>query len=254
MPVPDYIGKDAADRDQINAMFGLLSLPEPDTEDFFKTRDGGALLCLKGYGTTIRVTETDCRVRFSSPNFLRPIFQRESKCYTVPIMPGVESPLSEEDRDAFVSMLDKDQGITIHPLDRKCHNFGMIPGTRFPVMLDVDNCWVGRKAFTRLVGACQEVRPLLPEWRDKRRAGYSRFDNTNPQDRIYNPLRRIMEAAWPEELDIPKHETVKEFWTLCRDMVAQGKLVEGWKNNHNPRLVKAAQNYAQKLAVAPPHL
>lgn len=256
MGLPAYIGNTKPERQLIESFFHHMRLPEPNEKEIHRTQDEGLLLFLNGYGCTVRITPHDRRVDFDSPNFLKPVFSKSSACFHVAIMPGVECPMGVFDTMHLQIMLKQDQHISINPADAHIANFGFVPTTRFPVMLDVDRAYVKKAVLSEACARLwDKIRPVSFRLnRAERSSRLQRFDRQDPQEELYAPLRQIMEMAWPCDADVPDPEGVKEFWRTCLDFRQKGKLVDGWSKSKRTKFSSKALSYQDKLIKAPPHL
>lgn len=260
MALPAYIGQTKPERQLIESFFHYMRLPEPNEKEIHRTTDEGLLLFLNGYGCTVRITPHDRRVSFDSPNFLKPLFSKSSAFFHVAIMPGVECPMGVFDTIHLQRMLEQDQHIRINPADAHIGNFGFVPTTRFPVMLDVDRAYVKKAVLSEACARLWDnIRPVsLQLNRDKKALRRQRFDSEDPQKELYEPLRSLMQEIWPDDKDTPDPDGVKEFWRACRAFREDGKLAESWKAGESTNLFKRtkihekARRYEEKLCVSPP--
>lgn len=252
--LPLYTVEGKSEMELIESFFDSMRLPRPSRECCYTTTDEGSIVFVNGYGCTIRLTPHARRPLFDSPHFLKPIFEKSSANIHVAIMPGVDSPVCFEDMLKIQKLLKKQENINIADGDAHIDNFGYIPGTRFPVMLDVDSGYVKKAVMAE---ACKElwnkiapVRDLLQK-QHKLRKKYG-FDAVDPQGDKYKDLRNIIHQAWPDDAQTPDPDGVRKFWDACRIARQNGNLVETWRKSGELSRISGA--YEKLMMGSTPHL
>ena len=246
-PVPDtdfcnYLRArfDAQTTSRVLAVFDKLGLPPPESWREFIEGTQGALVFLNPYGLVFRIEQADPRQggypadRVNDlPWVIQPLASINAGQAVVEICPGCAL---QDDTMVSHWLADRLYKRGVHYWDKHWSNTGKLPATTpsfpkgIPVVID-------RLAVRRLHQSTMETARLLPTV--TREGHEARIAVTA----LYQPLRHAFESAW---FDKVRAEGQKAFLDICRQYVAEGKLVAGW-NDANGRDGKPVQ--ARKSAV-----
>lgn len=236
---------------KLRRYFIRMGLPIPKLSDVRYTTDRGRLCFLTDYGCTIRTTRDNRHIQKQHPHFLRPLFARQANNVRMEIYPGIVTPAPGLDVDGFRHHLNKHHDIFINGRDAHKSNFGFLPGTQFPVMLDVDRRFVAAHfdtAAIELSKSVHELWPLLPS-----RELNIDLDAGDPQKQLFGDLAAEFALAWPAENDVPNPSLMAKAWASCLDAKENGLLAAPWVEfNDRRQLREKAEQYGQKIAQRPP--
>lgn len=189
----------------VEDFFHALRLPVPAKNEFTLTTDKGFIVFLNPYGLAIRMTSHDIAPA-AHPLVLQPLLRTTAGQYRIDITPGIECPIKYNDAYELAECLYFDHGGN--------YNGGYLPGTTIPVVIDPESIEI-------LSGSAKKTAELL------RRHNY--LDKAqNPQDKLYRPLKKLFNEAWPGCKGKPDHEKLQTAWDKCRQMKDEGKLVASW--------------------------
>lgn len=218
---------------RIKSLFDGLGLPLPGAKETYGSTYG-YLVFLTDFGTVLRFTGKQDAVGFNNPHFIKPLFTRDAGDMIFSIDPGLRCPVTMEESKKIYRTLREQYGLIVG--DEKPHNLAFIPGTDFPVVIDLDNTFVSF-SWAALRADVQEVKNMIAR------------QSPTPQDTLYAPLRQAINAAWPEENPTPDSTGIKKFFDLCREFKNAGKLLSIWDNpsNNYRNTTTCAAAYKEKL-------
>lgn len=222
----------------IEEFFDGMELPVPQNDeyyyDFYSEKN---LTFVTDHGFVIRATHKSYLLEEESPHFILPLFNRAAGDYVINIDPGYDRVETKKEASLIYLLLQEKYGLV--DTDGKPENLCFVPGTKYPVIIDLDPKYVkiDEGDISSLTRDVEDVKLYLHE--------------ENPQIEIYAPLRGIINAAWPAECSAPDPEGIKKFKTMCKDFKGAGKLVTPWVNEENDYhgTTDAAYNYAQRLVI-----
>jgi len=233
---------------QVKHAFKKLLLPLP--EDVSEFRAGGAgmgiIIPLNGTGMVLRIEYADSASKMNggdriddSPYITRPILSVDAGLAVIELCPAVRL---EKDDDAIEDLKRDLISFSIEFWDDKISNRGRVPVST-PEFPDGIPVVIDRLAVRKFKNSIAPVRMALEESRAAAALA--------AQDALYAPLAEAVAAGW----DDPKK--MKAFWRLCRRFLAEGKLVEGWREKwaagiHRDvsRTHDCAEAYALRLRAA----
>ncbi len=246
--LPEYLTKIYGDEAAagITTIFNAVNLPVPGPEQFFRTSDNGALVFMKPTATTIRIVHDDQWPQIESARILRPLWTRKSGDLHFSIYPGgklekalrvrpdrkhvlnqkltipvqfanmdiydVKNP-SQPDTSGWIKWIMRQEGIDG---DIHCRNTVLLPGFPFDyrVIADTDRLQAPNQGIS-LIGYLM------------------RAFNGDPQKKLFGPLKKKFDDAWPQHNDDPDTQKFKEALLMCKDYKQQGKLVAGWEDGYS---------------------
>ncbi len=197
-----------------------LQLPLPQHGKEFVRASRGALLFLNDFGIVIRIEDKDAsKITNESPWVLRPIARYTAGRAIIEICPGTHSCNDEKMAQALGECMQKD-GIAL--VDGGAHNAGILP-YKAPAFPDGVPLVIDRPAVDKLAENVAPVAEAL------HRAGLSE----DPQQVLYGALAQAFRDAWVTETKSFDPEKIKAAWQLCREHLADGKLVAGWNEERD---------------------
>lgn len=236
MSFKDTLGNFFADESDIQAVCDTLEkmgLPVPETRSEVVSGAAGVLLFSNDHGVALRIEREIAEEDKGSKDFftnangitridnstwvLRPLATFQAGNVKIEICPGCHF----ESQESYVSGIAKElekEGVNFW--DRGARNIGLLPlkdeafPRGFPVVID-------RGAVSLLTKETTQVAALL--------------DADDPQEILYGDLKQAFREAWPEGQKDPDTQKMQACWSMCRDYVAQGKLVAGWNEWENPK-------------------
>ena len=232
-------GPDNPRHEPLAALFRGMQLPLPEKNDTYCSTYG-YLVFLSDFGIVLRFTTLTDIMKDESAHFIKPLIKREIGTMEFSIDPGLQCPFPGGEKateDTFVRLQNKN-GIVVN--DRKAHNLALVPGTQYPVLIDLDPTFVrvSKCAVKTLSEKTLSVRQNI--------AGPKKYD---VQEIIYAPLRKSLRKAWPENEPAPNPTRFAEFLDLCRTFKKDGKLLSPWDNQDNSykNSTLKAENYTKKI-------
>lgn len=208
------------DLEALAAVFKNLDLPTPGPESFYLSYDRGTVICIEEYGVVLRITplgRKDGNIK-NVPHFIRPLFSTVAGNYHVDLYPGLKTPVTYEEAKEINKRIKESYGVGID--DDHSGNFAFIPGTKYPVVIDIDSTKVfyADKGLSLLKQGVAYARRLLNAGKELD------FSKKDLQRLTYYPLRGIMQAAWPECEENANPELIDVFWQACKGMKEHGQL------------------------------
>jgi hypothetical protein len=204
---------DTMTRVLVEDTLGHLQLPIPECGEDFAAGSEGTLMFSNLYGVVIRVEEEKERID-DSPWVMQPLGRFKVGHRTLEICPALRNSYNIKDVALLVKNLER---TGIHFFDDCIHNVGLLPYTTpefpegVPVVIDRGGVKVRQHEEN---GAKIALEDMGVE--------------TDPQEKLYGPLRRALKDAWPAGAPAPDAKKVTRFWELCRESVEQNKWVAGW--------------------------
>ena len=241
---------------KLRHFFRQLGLPLPDLQDVRYTTDKGRLLLLTDFGCTIRLMREKRSISKQHPHFIKPLFSCMANYVKMDIYPGLQTPAPGLDSMAFRDYLKTHHQISIYGHDAHSSNFGYIPGTQFPVMLDVDRRFVAAnfdEATIELTKSLQALKELLPN----NDVGIDIDPDNDPHNIIYGDIIAQFDTAWSIDNDTPDCDTpdckeIARAWAMCRQAKQDGLLMAPWEAFDDTRdLAQKAKRYQDKMAGMP---
>jgi hypothetical protein len=194
-----------------------MGLPMPKDKTEFLDGTEGALLFLNKYGVTIRIEKTDTHAdgytvdRINDSGWIvKPLATINAGKATIEIIPGTHL---EKDIAKDKYLHDELRHQNVGYFDRGVRNIGRLPITTptfpegVPVIID-------RLAVRKLMDS---TAPIAEALKNKQS-----LEAEQAQEKLYGPLRKTFETAWPEP------QKMQQFWQQCEQGVKEGKLVAGW--------------------------
>lgn len=189
----------------LGEFFNNMAMPLPDSGQFTRTTDLGALVFLDAPACVLRITRDGEFPAIRHRRVLQPLFSRKTGPFRAEFFPGIRSPVSSEQRIVeAVSELYADGIRFPDPQEIRDDNFGELPDG-FVVGLDM--------------GAMRNTR------------GENATQGDNPHYRLYGALQAAFARAWPEDCTLPDHGKLAQAWALCAQMKESGLLTADW---HRP--------------------
>mgnify|MGYP006436783071 CR=1 FL=1 len=246
--------KGKASQTNIKYFFGHMGLPLPDNwqKQIFRTHDGGGLLLLGDYGCTVRMTNPDrWHDPYKNPYFLKPLFRYAADSVIIDINPGLESPVDKYTSINTTTHLRDRYNIVVE--DARPDNYGVIPESNHPVLLDLDTECV-QVGYYDIKSLCNNIRNLARKLRFQHDRDIN--EDTDHQTRFYQPLRDIMQNAWPAATDNIDYSGVRAFWQECRKWKERGFLKADWVRDDGirPALPQYDKEYKTLLRAQPPEI
>lgn len=217
----------------VKDFFTAMRLPVPEKNEFTETNDCGFIVFLNPYGLAVRMT-LHAVAPVTHPLVLQPLLRVAAGQYRIDVTPGIECPIEYDDADDLESCLHFD---TASP-----HNAGYLPDTGIPVVLDPRGIFLLSKSVERTAA-------LLSK--------HNYRDRVDPQEKLYGPLKKLFNEAWPGCNEKPEPAKLQNVWNKCRDMKEGGKLVTSWLKGeifttHNYKnAFTGSQLYAARLEASP---
>lgn len=222
--------------------FDRLGLAAPENEIEFVLGTEGVLVFLNRYGVVIRIEHDDKRADIprehqydrinDSPWVLRPLASLKTGDAIFEICPGCATSDDKSESFALAQQLRLD-GINFW--DEGAHNTGKVR-LRTPAFPHGITVVIDRGAVNRLTAAVSATRHALAE-----RAAETAAAEEALQD-LYGPLCDVFLDRWQSGARLT------DFWRLCRDYTAAGKLVAGW--NEGAAAAEEEDGYVSKQSRA----
>lgn len=243
----------------IRAFFSAMRLPIPAPGEFYSATSGRKLVFLTDYGLVLRFTPKRSVMHAENPHFIKSLFNMKAGNYEIDIDPGYECPVTQNEADRIYDMLEKNYGITVS--DGKPHNLCRVPGTRFPIVIDLDPnltrldpgfAHIDMAAAGKLSKGISYVKMLLG-LKEKNAGGNLQekiLAPDNPQVEIYAPLREAIGKAWSSRWCAPDPEGIKNFLRLAKEFRQSGKLVAPWTTNNYWNTTATSIKYGERLMAA----
>jgi hypothetical protein len=227
----EFMGiKDGDSAARIAAFFTAMRLPLPEKGEYYRTSDEGRIVFLTAYGCAVRMTLREHSFTGTHSRCLRPLFSRAAGQFVVEINPGIDCPVRANDVCRINSLLKNEHGI--HYPDPGAANYGYLPGTDYPVIVDL--AFMDGK-IEALSHSAQDIARLLER---------------DPQEKLYSRTRRLFREAWPEDAPRPDAARLAAAWENCAALKAQGLLLSPWESFNYVNTTDAARNYAAKMKAA----
>ncbi len=234
-------------------VFNSLGLPMPYTRNDFLEATEGAIVFSSKLGVAIRIEEAGRKGESSStrindnPWILQPIASIRAGDAIIEICPGTETTKDKYDVLSVVSGLasmDIDFWDAIgndDPSDfvylYNTGNVGVLP-VKLPAFPKGIPVVIDRLSVRALSETAASIKIALDEMEVKE----------DPQKKLYGPLRKAFNAAWPVKSKPADPAKMKEFWQLCQASVKKGVLIAGWDHAEND-----AEDYKQGAAADSAH-
>lgn len=207
----------------IEKLFNALRMPVPLMNEVTITRDKGYILFLNEIASIMRFTPDAQHPAVTDDHVLQPYGRVETGRLRVDFMPGVITPVSEEDDEAMVSLL---SARNISYNDNTAFNCGYLPGLKDKHCVNIDPGSI--RANTK------EYRIYPPANDNFSKAvtfGPNRLVRMPVQAEHYRPLREAFHAAWmTNRTTDPSRLTA--LWDTCCAMKQDGLLVTGWLDHY----------------------
>ncbi|MBU6474610.1 MAG: hypothetical protein KGL10_00125 [Alphaproteobacteria bacterium] len=228
-------------------VFDKLGLAAPRNGTEFLAGAEGGLVFLNQYGLVMRIEHADPENgRFGwsrvddSGWVLRPIAGIEAGHAHIELCPGCNL---EKDETKITYLRERLHEQQIDFWDRWLVNIGRVPvcTEQFPDGLPVV---IDRLAVSALTDDVNPVAKALEK---------EAHQAAEVQETLYAPLRKALEAAWPDKAGRSDAEKMKAFWQMCEQYVAEGKMVAGWNQARRGAYYKtdivmdAAETYEKRL-------
>lgn len=220
---------------------GLL-LPVPEKGQAYITSDKGNILFISSHGCAVRITEQSHVLEKEHIHLLRPLFSRYADGYRIDVNPGLENPVPFF-KALKLYLYYRRAGLKI--ADPRPDNSGFIPGTRFPVVLDIDSQQITIN-FTKATDQLSANLERLKKWLGCEDLGL-KTETIDPQDYYYGDLRTRFAKAWPLNHDRPDRALMLKAWRSCREAKQDGRLISAWENYNYCGSSKKAESYARAL-------
>jgi hypothetical protein len=196
--------------------FKKMNLPPPQDGKEFLVGAEGCLLFLNKYGLVMRIEISDSedsklgadRIN-DSGWIIRPLASLDAGKAIIELIPG---SLFEKDEKMKWFLQEQLQNQNINFWDNFTDNIGRLP-IRTPLFPEGVPVVIDRLAATRLFRNAEPVREALKAYAQ---------EAMKAQEKLYAPLRRAFDKAWPDA------RKMKKFWALCERGVQEGRLVAGW--------------------------
>lgn len=201
--------------------FNCMGIDPPHDEEEFLSGTVGLILFLNPYGLVLRIEHTKLDEENSGvyvPNrinnsgyILHPLATIGAGDATIEVCPGCHLENKMDNVTKLYELLHLQR---IDYWDLNLPNNGRLPvkTPSFPegVPIVIDRLAV-RKLSLETLKVSEALRVAADEALEAQRA-------------LYAPLKTAWKEGWPQK------EKMGAFWQLCRDYVAEGKLVVGWKD------------------------
>lgn len=215
-----------------------LLLPEPGTNDYLDTFDGGYIIFMNDHGCTVRLTnKNQCRAH-KHHRLLEPLARIELPAgFRLDINPGLKLNCSIFSAMRMAAIFN---GSPLKFSDPHFGNLGAIPGKCINSFFD----------YSMVID---------PGAVDKRRASTGRFaslvakliaandNNEEIQEKAYSNLRH----AFSDAVESGSVRKMRQAWLLCHKARQEGYLLSDWVNNKigfvHPAVAEQAQNYSARL-------
>lgn len=208
-----------------------LGVTTPRDGEYTTSWDKGFIVFLNYHACVIRLTAYEQLPYVDDPSVLKPLLTRNAGSLRFDLNPGLRGSVTP--RDAM-ALADQMQDRNVRLWDQKVENCGYLPllrGQERPIPVVLDPCAVQKisesaGAVRNIIQAKTKAINLIQAFRDKTDTPLPDADE-KLQDKLFAPLRRAFEAAWPEPgfLDT---SMMMEAWKLCRHHHARGTLCAGW--------------------------
>ncbi len=229
---------------KIENVITALSLPVPGEGEFLQTREGGALIYLEDQGCVIRITHNNQHPYNKNDFVLRPLAALQADHFRIHINPGLPCPVNPDEIGDLVAILADDK-LGFH--DCFPENAGYLPyktvefPNGIPVVIDEPAVNILRDDIADIF-----AKPL----NDRQKSAQASARNI--QDQLFEPLRKAFHKAWPMQNECSIQENMIAFWDLCKEMKAQGMLVDSWNKTTDKRIlrkspIEISAKYAAKI-------
>ncbi len=219
----DILGiRDRKSARAVREIFNGLGLPVPEEGEYRKRSCGmGALIFVPKYGFVIRVIPANKVLNIQSPHFIKPLFNKAAKDYRFIIDPGYDQlSITFDDARRFEKALETEH---LTCSDATPFNIARVPDCDHLVLVDLDPRFTSRSHIPLSVMIAKTFRKFLGI--EGKSLQTPEFD---PQISQYEPLRNILERAWPENAPEPDPEGIRAFKTACQEFMGDGKLCADW--------------------------
>lgn len=223
---------------QVVESFQKMGLPAPQKEDEFMEGAEGGLVFLNKYGLSIRIESADFPKDEWKPDrindsgwVIQPLATLQAGSAIIEICPGCNLA---SNRDYLTHLKGNLESQGSKFFDVRISNIGHLP-VKSPSFPDGVPVVIDRLAVQRLtndIKPASEAIKLLAE------------EAALAQKTLYAPLREAFAAGY-------QGGKMDNFWNMCRQYVAEGKLVAGWtqasESSGKPyNAARSAKTYALK--------
>jgi hypothetical protein len=210
-----------------------LGVATPRDGEFTTSWDKGFIVFLNYHACVIRLTAYEQLPYVDDPSVLKPLLTRNAGALRFDLNPGLRASVTPCDTMALAEQM---QDRNVRLWDQKAENCGYLPplrGQGRPVPVVLDPCAVQKISESAgtvrsIIQAKTKMVNLIQSFRATSAAPLPDADETL-QDKLFAPLKRAFDAAWPEPgfLDT---SLMMDAWKLCRHHHARGTLCAGWLN------------------------
>lgn len=199
------------DLNQIELFFEKACLPMPNSGQFRKITEFGALCLLTDFGCVVRISGKDNQ---SHPRKIAPLLRVDTSLYSISINPGlnlerfrIETYQDEKDYEGCIEHILNEEGADL--VDKHENNIGYLP---FPyhdyfVVVDPDFFEIIDRANPEIVSA---------------------VNGSDPQSIIYGSLRGVFQIAWKQPtIELIQSEMLKA-WEVCKHWKQERRLFSCW--------------------------
>ena len=231
--------------------FKNVDLPMPKTHaEFTETSDNGYLIFLNEEACVIRLTDHWKHPTVHHPLILKSLFSRRCGKLRADIFPGVETPVSDEDRvKLFKAHLD--DGMDADMINNNNGGYIIKNSQKTALCIDTGDIYIDnytfkglRRSVINLAKHIQNAIIPLPAQNDD-----------------YQELQDNFRRAWPRFSKSADIAHINSTWTLCREKADKGILVRNWQskafkdslfvhvfsffNGAYKNVIKGSNNYAK---------
>ncbi len=212
--------------------FEQMDLPIPVRREEFMQGTDGELVFAEDYGCVIRVEHQENNMKRGTvdhPLMIQPLGSVEINNAVVEIVPGTDTTTREK-QSRYVGKSFQKQGY--HFWDDKPSNVGILPqySVSFPFGVPVS---IDRGSVNQVFGAAAKFKGIVKFNSDRHTRAAAKA-----QKQLYGAIQASFDAAVtqnPQTKDIIVNKVaVKEFWDMCKQGVADKKLIAGWKRGKMP--------------------
>jgi hypothetical protein len=204
-------------------LFNALQMPIPRIDEITTTRDKGYILFLNEVASVMRFTPDAQYPAVTDDHVLQPYGRVETGRLRVDFLPGVMTPVSEQDDNAMISLLAA-RGISYN--DFIVVNSGYLPGLKSKHCVNIDPGSIRARTTEP-----SPPSPVNDNFAKATGFGPAKLARMPVQAAHYRHLREAFNAAWATNKAIDP-SGLTALWNTCRAMKHDGLMVTDWLDHY----------------------